>query len=63
MRDGRIVETAPATQLFDIPQHDYTRMLLAATLEDGPPRPGLTPVDARPVPVESQPLPTSGGLR
>ena len=33
-RTGRIVETAPAAQLFADPQHEYTRMLLASTLED-----------------------------
>jgi peptide/nickel transport system ATP-binding protein len=28
MRDGRIVETAPAERLFESPQHDYSRHLL-----------------------------------
>jgi peptide/nickel transport system permease protein len=38
MRTGRIVETAPARQIFAAPGHDYTRMLLDSTLEGGPAR-------------------------
>ncbi|GGS23664.1 dipeptide/oligopeptide/nickel ABC transporter ATP-binding protein [Streptomyces humidus] len=38
MQSGRIVETAPATELFAAPRHPYTRMLLDATLEDSTPR-------------------------
>ncbi len=30
MQKGKVVEAAPAKQLFAAPQHDYTRMLLAA---------------------------------
>jgi peptide/nickel transport system ATP-binding protein len=30
MRLGRIVETAPASDLFERPQHPYTRMLIDA---------------------------------
>ncbi|AFK55426.1 ABC transporter ATP-binding protein [Tistrella mobilis] len=30
MRQGRLVETAPAERLFRAPEHDYTRALLAA---------------------------------
>jgi ABC-type glutathione transport system ATPase component len=30
MRQGRIVELAPATQIFSAPQHAYTRLLLSA---------------------------------
>jgi peptide/nickel transport system permease protein len=38
MRQGRIVETAPARRIFAEPGHDYTRMLLDSTLEGGPAR-------------------------
>jgi peptide/nickel transport system permease protein len=38
MQAGKIVEAAPAQQLFTDPQHAYTRMLLASTLEDAPAR-------------------------
>ncbi|MGP4009073.1 ATP-binding cassette domain-containing protein [Streptomyces sp. 4N124] len=38
MQKGRIVETAPARQIFAAPGHDYTRMLLDSTLEGGPAR-------------------------
>ena len=41
MQTGRIVENAPATDLFADPQHAYTRMLLDSTLEDSEPRPAL----------------------
>jgi peptide/nickel transport system ATP-binding protein len=30
MRDGRVVETGPVDQVYDTPQHAYTRALLAA---------------------------------
>jgi peptide/nickel transport system permease protein len=46
MREGRVVETAPAAQLFADPQHEYTRSLLAATLDDGPVRPPLSTATA-----------------
>ncbi len=46
MRDGRVVETAPAARLFADPQHEYTRSLLAATLDDGPVRPPLSTATA-----------------
>ncbi|MFI7513168.1 dipeptide/oligopeptide/nickel ABC transporter permease/ATP-binding protein [Micromonospora echinofusca] len=38
MRDGLVVEQQPVAELFANPQHEYTRMLLDATLEDAPPR-------------------------
>jgi peptide/nickel transport system ATP-binding protein len=41
MRQGRVVENAPAERLFHTPQHDYTRALLAAV-------PSLRPREARP---------------
>lgn len=36
MKDGRILETAPVAEIFDAPTDEYTRRLLAATLEDAP---------------------------
>lgn len=33
MRNGEIVEQRPVAELFDDPRHEYTRMLLASTLE------------------------------
>jgi peptide/nickel transport system permease protein len=41
MQSGRIVENAPARELFADPQHPYTRMLLDSTLEDSEPRAAL----------------------
>jgi ABC-type dipeptide/oligopeptide/nickel transport system ATPase component len=34
MQRGRVVEAAPVGELFSRPQHEYTRTLLAATLDD-----------------------------
>jgi len=42
MRNGRIVETGPARAIFADPQHEYTRMLFDAILEDAEPRGPLT---------------------
>jgi microcin C transport system ATP-binding protein len=50
MQNGVIVETAAAAQLFSTPQHEYTRMLLAAE-PSGTPHP-ITP--AAPLVVEAQ---------
>ena len=38
MQKGRIVETGPVGRIFEDPQHDYTRMLLAAEPKGKPPR-------------------------
>jgi len=38
MQDGLIVEQRPVKELFANPHHEYTKMLLAATLEGAPPR-------------------------
>jgi microcin C transport system ATP-binding protein len=38
MQRGRIVETGPVGRIFEDPQHDYTRMLLAAEPKGKPPR-------------------------
>ncbi|WP_299448148.1 dipeptide/oligopeptide/nickel ABC transporter permease/ATP-binding protein [uncultured Phycicoccus sp.] len=43
MRSGRVVETAPVAELFANPQHEYTRALLDASLDDTEPRPALVP--------------------
>lgn len=39
MQEGRIIETAPTTQLFADPQHEYTRMLIDAEPTAAPPKP------------------------
>lgn len=41
MQNGRIVEMKPARELFRSPEHQYTKDLLASTLEDCEPRPAL----------------------
>jgi len=38
MQNGRIVETGPVGRIFEDPQHDYTRMLLAAEPKGLPPK-------------------------
>jgi microcin C transport system ATP-binding protein len=38
MQNGRIVETGPVGRIFEDPQHDYTKMLLAAEPKGQPPR-------------------------
>jgi microcin C transport system ATP-binding protein len=37
MRQGRVVETGPTTEIFAAPQHEYTKMLLAAEPQGDPP--------------------------
>jgi ABC-type dipeptide/oligopeptide/nickel transport system ATPase component/ABC-type dipeptide/oligopeptide/nickel transport system permease subunit len=46
MQHGRIVETNSAAELFAAPQHEYTRMLLGATLDGSQLRDPLTPSPA-----------------
>ncbi|MCX2746827.1 dipeptide/oligopeptide/nickel ABC transporter permease/ATP-binding protein [Arthrobacter sp. MI7-26] len=41
MQNGRVVETNDAETLFSAPSDPYTQALLAATLDDSPPRPPL----------------------
>ncbi|WP_372069421.1 ABC transporter ATP-binding protein (plasmid) [Tistrella mobilis] len=48
MRQGRLVETAPAERLFRAPEHDYTRALLAA-VPSLRPRPARDPQSRPPV--------------
>ena len=38
MQNGRIVETGPVGRIFEDPQHDYTKMLLAAEPKGLPPK-------------------------
>ena len=52
MRDGEIVETGPAQQIFEAPQHSYTRQLLAAEPKGQPP----TFNEASPVVIETDDL-------
>ncbi|MFG1413838.1 ABC transporter ATP-binding protein [Xanthobacter sp. VTT E-85241] len=53
MEKGKVVETAPAEQIFRAPQHPYTQKLVRAT-----PRPGIALSDLLPeVPAVSTPLP------
>ncbi|WP_432450398.1 ABC transporter ATP-binding protein [Aliiroseovarius marinus] len=43
MKDGEIVETGPTAEVFENPQHDYTKMLLGAEAHG---RPDPVPADA-----------------
>ncbi|THF56310.1 ABC transporter ATP-binding protein [Ollibium composti] len=51
MTKGKIVETGPTKEIFDNPQHEYTRHLLAAEPKGKPPAPDP---DARPVMIGEQ---------
>ena len=59
MKDGVIVEDAPSRQVFEDPQHEYTRMLLGhyadprAEVVELPGMPARTEGDAAPVPSAS----------
>ncbi|GAB3000285.1 dipeptide/oligopeptide/nickel ABC transporter permease/ATP-binding protein [Streptomyces pseudoechinosporeus] len=54
MQTGRVVESAPVRELFADPQHPYTRMLLASTLEDAPPRTPLPDVPSAPATLQEK---------
>lgn len=53
MKSGEIVEHGPTAQIFDNPQHDYTKMLLDAEASGQP----------SPVPVEAKELVSTTDLR
>ncbi|MEB4614541.1 ABC transporter ATP-binding protein [Leucobacter sp. M11] len=55
MRHGQIVETAPATELYANPQHDYSRSLLGAVVD-------LTIDVNRPIPTSAEVLAAEGGV-
>jgi len=46
MHSGRVLESAPAAQLFSNPAHDYTRALFAATPRFDRPGDLLQPIPA-----------------
>jgi peptide/nickel transport system permease protein len=48
MQTGKVVESAPAQELFADPRHPYTRMLLDSTLEDTEPRAALASMSTAP---------------
>jgi peptide/nickel transport system ATP-binding protein len=50
MKDGEVVESAPATTLFNDPQHPYTRALLAAVPHLGTGRIRVDDLEAAPEP-------------
>ena len=48
MRAGSIVETGTVADVFAAPQHDYTKGLFAALLDDAPARGPLHTEEAQP---------------
>ncbi|RLV56292.1 ABC transporter ATP-binding protein [Aeromicrobium phragmitis] len=53
MKDGRVVESAPTTSLFENPRHPYTRTLLDAVVEPGHTELPSSDVDARVITLDS----------
>jgi peptide/nickel transport system permease protein len=58
MRNGRIVETGPVRSIFADPQHEYTRSLFDAILEEGPARGELKAPPEIPLLTESVRVPS-----
>ena len=56
MKDGEIVEAAPIQQLFDSPQHPYTRELLAAVPRLGVGNAEVTEVQAKAEKTHAEPV-------
>ena len=57
MKDGRVVESASAADLFSNPQHPYTRSLLAAVPHLGTGRLRVTDLESGPEPVSEPQVP------
>ncbi|MFF3027041.1 dipeptide/oligopeptide/nickel ABC transporter permease/ATP-binding protein [Microbacterium sp. NPDC057944] len=45
MQTGRVVESGAVAEIFDAPQHPYTKMLLGSILDGGPARPDYQDAD------------------
>jgi peptide/nickel transport system ATP-binding protein len=60
MEKGKVVETAPAKQIFKAPEHAYTKKLMRATPRLGVTLRDLLPADA-PVPEAAPASPAPGG--